>query len=126
MIDGLELWPIVLYILTAIFCLGSSATFHWMYVRNEWLMKILNRLDLASISVLIYGSSASILFYVFYCERLYFYIYFTILTVACIVIFSISMQDWIYQPHMAAFRGNMYVGLGLFSALAMVHVVIQQ
>lgn len=126
MIEGLEIWPIVLYILTAIFCLGSSAAFHWMYVRNQWLMMILNRLDLASISVLIYGSSASILYYIFYCEKLYFYIYFTVLTVTCAIIFTMSMQDWIYQPGMAAFRGNMYIGLGIFSGVAMVHVAVQK
>ena len=88
-------------------------------------MKILNRIDLGGISILIYGSTVSIIYYAFYCEMLYFYIYFTILTLSCGFVFAVSMQDWVYEKDKSKFRGNMYVALGIFSATSAFHMAFE-
>lgn len=124
MIDELEIWPIVLFLLTAVFCLGSSTIFHWFHPKNPSLCKILNRIDLAGVSILIYGSSVGALFYCFYCKKIYFWIYFATMTVACSTIFGVSMMDWFYQNKYKALRTYVYIFLGLLSGVAMVHALL--
>ena len=124
MIDNLETWPIVLFLLTAVFCLGSSTIFHWFHPKNPSVCKILNRIDLAGVSILIYGSSIAALFYSFYCQMNLFWIYFTIMTIACSTIFGISMMDWFYLNKYKALRTYVYIFLGLLSGVAMLHAIL--
>ena len=126
MIADLEIWPILLFLATAIFCLGCSTIFHWFHPKNLKLCKILNRLDLAGISILIYGSSVSVLYYISYCQKAFFWSYFAVFTVSCGVIFSISMMDWYYANKNKTLRTYIYIVLGLVSGIAMIHAAINQ
>lgn len=122
--NGLEIWPIVLFLSTAVFCLGCSTVFHWFHPKNHKVCKILNRLDLAGISLLIYGSAVAALFYFFYCQQSWFWIYFVILSIASGTIFGISMMDWFYMNKYKALRTYVYIALGIFSGLSMIHAFI--
>lgn len=119
-IEDLETWPILLYFSCAIFCLGSSTIFHWFNPKNRTVFKILNRIDLASISFMIWGSTTSVLFYCFYCDKFWFYFYFVLLIVSCSSVFVVSMFNFLYQNSYRKFRGNMYVILGLFSSVSVI------
>lgn len=123
--ESLQIWPILLYISTVVFCLGSSTIFHLFHPKNPQLMKILNRIDLAGISFLIYGSSIAMIYYAFYCQQIYFWLYFTVLGLVSSFVFGVSMQDWVYHKSKAAFRGNMYVALGIFSGFSFLHVLVE-
>lgn len=59
--------PLMIMILSAIVCLGCSATFHLLSVQSPLAHSILARLDYAGISVLIYGSVVPIIEYRFAC-----------------------------------------------------------
>jgi len=61
--QNLAVWPIAVYFLSATFCLGCSAIFHWFYVKSPWVYKILHRMDLTGIVVLIFGSVVPVIFY---------------------------------------------------------------
>ena len=126
MIGDLETWPIICYSCTVIFCLGSSAIFHWFYPKSLRMMTILNRLDLAAISVLIWGSCMSMTVYIFYCHKIWLYFYLALMTLLCLFVFVVSMQDWIYHPSKIAFRGYMYIALGVASAAPLAHSIIAQ
>lgn len=117
----LAIWPLVLFLSTAVFCLGCSTLFHWFHPKNERLCKILNRLDLAGISLLIYGSSVCALYYIFYCYSATFWTYFVILTVSAGVVFSISMMDWYYKNENKPLRTYVYIALGLLSGVSLGH-----
>lgn len=120
----LEIWPLFVFLSTAVFCLGCSTVFHWFHPKNHKVCKILNRLDLAGISILIYGSSIAALFYIFYCQKGWFWVYFTLLTVASTSIFGISMMDWFYLNKYKPLRTYVYIILGLFSGISLVHALI--
>lgn len=64
-------------------------------------------------------------FYLFYCQKLWFYFYAGLLTLMCAFVFSVSMQDWIYLHKYRRLRGNMYVILGLLAALGAVHSILK-
>jgi channel protein (hemolysin III family) len=120
-IGDLSTWPVIGYSMTVVFCLGSSTLFHWFYPKSCKVKKVLHRLDLASISVLIWGSCMAVTVYVFYCDKFWLWFYSMIMSILCGIVFTISMQDWIYHPSTKAFRGYMYIALGITSAAPIIH-----
>ena len=126
MISNLEIWPILLFLSTAVFCLGCSTIFHWFHQKNKTISNILNKLDQAGISILIYGSTVSLLYYLSYCKKMFFLIYFIIFTVSSSTIFCLSMMDWFYSNENKALRTYILIGLGLVSGGAMFHTIINQ
>lgn len=65
----LERWPVFIMLVSAIICLGCSATFHWFCAHSPMVHDLLNRLDYAGISILIAGSCYPPYYYFFYCEK---------------------------------------------------------
>ena len=126
MISNLQIWPILFFLATAVFCLGCSTIFHWFHPKNSKLCKILNRIDLAGISILIYGSSVSVLYYISYCKMTFFWIYFGLFTVGSTSVFSISMMDWYYENKNKTLRTYIYMVLGLVSGLSLLHAIINR
>lgn len=63
------IWPLVINILSACFCMGCSAIYHLMCVKNPTCQQTLSRLDYGGISVLIFGSAFPVLYYGFACEQ---------------------------------------------------------
>lgn len=116
----------VLFLTTATFCLGCSTIFHWFHPKNSNVCKILNRLDLAGITILIYGSSVGALFYTFYCQKACFWTYFTIMTIASSTLFAVSMMDWFYQNKYKTLRTYLYIILGLLAGVSMMHALLQR
>lgn len=126
LIENLEMWPLVLFLATATFCLGCSTIFHWFHPKNHNVCKILNRLDLAGITILIYGSSVGALFYTFYCQKVWFWTYAAIMTVASSTLFCVSMMDWFYLNKYKPLRTYLYMTLGLLAGASLIHALLQR
>ena len=62
-------WPLFVFLCSAMFCLGCSATFHLFHIENKAINDMLNRLDYGGISVLIMGSSYPAIFYTYACKK---------------------------------------------------------
>jgi adiponectin receptor len=60
-------WPIMVFVFSAFFCLGCSATFHLFSAYSSTINRFMSRLDYAGISLLIAGSSYPLNYYFFYC-----------------------------------------------------------
>lgn len=58
----------IVYMLSALLCLGFSAVFHLFYPLSRKTNDILQRLDMAGISILIFGSCFTCSYYIYYCE----------------------------------------------------------
>ena len=125
-IPNLPKWPIILYFLTAIFCLLSSTAFHWFSTKSLKVNNILHRLDMASIAILVWGSSISLLYYIFFCDYFWLRLYFMMSTLSCLFVFYISMQAWVHEQKWLVFKGNMYVILGVFQGIPIFHGVIKR
>lgn len=63
------IWPLAVHAFAAVFCMGCSATYHLMYVRNIATAKILIRLDYGGITVLIFGTCVPVIIYCFTCSQ---------------------------------------------------------
>jgi adiponectin receptor len=82
---GLKVWPIVVFLLSACFCLFTSASYHLFNCHSRQLNDVLLLLDYVGISVLIAGSFYPPIFYGFYCKTSFLYLY-----LAAVSIISVS------------------------------------
>lgn len=64
----MEKWPIVVFLLSAVTCLTTSASYHLFNCHSLTVSNLLLLLDYAGISVLIGGSFLPPIFYGFYCD----------------------------------------------------------
>ncbi|KAA0166427.1 hypothetical protein FNF27_07499 [Cafeteria roenbergensis] len=62
-------WPALVFVASALLCLGCSMTFHLFWVVSERTYRLLARLDYVGIAVLIAGSTCPIIEYVLACDR---------------------------------------------------------
>ena len=60
-------WPLVAYLLTAMFCLGCSTTCHLCYVKDRTISYIVSHLDYWGISILFLGSCYPFIAYKYAC-----------------------------------------------------------
>ena len=116
-VHHLEYYPIFVFIFGAVCCLGSSALFHWFQPLNQVIAKILHKLDYAGIALLNFGSSYAAFFYYFYCQPICFYLCCGFIFIACMVVFFVSLTDWIDKNEHATFKGLMYGFLGISNVL---------
>lgn len=120
----LEYFPIVIYVICVIACLGFSTTFHTFKCVSRSTHKILHRLDMAGISILNFGSSYSILYYAFYCRPIIRNIYPYVLLIACLTVFFVSLGDKIHQFNNIKYKGIMFASLGLSNVVPFTHLCI--
>jgi len=89
--EDVSKWPIVAFLFTALFCLGSSTACHWFYAKEKRLCRMLTTLDYWGITTLILGTSYPFISYRYACGYLVVYRYIfvvilTLITVACMVV----------------------------------------
>ena len=118
----LEYYPVIVFIICAILCLGFSTIFHWFHVMNPTVYKVLHKLDYAGISFLNFGSSYACFFYYFYCNAWLFRIFGGLIFIACTIVFVVSMTDYMDRPENTTQKGLMYGGLGISNLLPSIFI----
>ena len=119
----IEIYPIIVFIIGAVLCLGLSAIFHWFHPLNEKVCKILLKLDYSGISLLNFGSSFSIFYYYFYCSPAILFVSSSFIFAACFSVFLVSLTNWIDYPENKKLKGFMYVALGASNLIPAVMIV---
>jgi adiponectin receptor len=120
----LEIYPLFIYFSCAVFCFLASVIFHWFWTISETIGKILNRIDFAGISIMMFGSSYATFYYSFYCMPFYRNLYITLSFILCFSVFIISLGDMIHKPKYMKLKVFMYGGLGITNFLPYFHIVI--
>ena len=120
----LEYSPIVIYTLCAIACMGFSAIFHTFTSMSYKVHKILLKLDMAGISFLNFGSSYAVFYYAFYCKPVALNIYSSILLVACLTVFIVTLGDKIHKVEYVTYKALMFAFLGLSNVVPFTHLGI--
>ena len=64
-------WPITVFVLCAIRCLGGSAIFHNFLCVSKKVKDVLQTLDYTGICILICGSYVPVIYYSFFCYQTY-------------------------------------------------------
>jgi len=119
----LSRWPIIVFLISAVFCLLCSAVFHLFYCLSHRANQILLRLDYAGVSILITGSAFPAFVYGFYCQFIYAKIYLTLIGTTSLIVFFVSLGDKIHSEPYRGLKSIMYGSLGVFAGLPMLHIL---
>ena len=86
--QGVSKWPLVAYLICALFAFGMSTACHWLYVRSEHIDKLVHQLDYMGIAILFLGSSYPYITFKYACGpfivwRYAFISWISVLTIVC-------------------------------------------
>jgi len=112
------------FFIGAILCLACSTLFHTVSCHSKHISTIFSRLDYAGIALLIVGSTIPWLYYGFYCQfytKLTYIIAISVLGSLTLLLLTLEKFD---EPEYRTFRTLVFVGLGLVSALPIIHFLI--
>ena len=131
-VSGLELaagatappvWPLAVFLCGVSACLGMSATYHLYEPLSRATARLLQRLDYAGISILIFTSNVAPIFYVYYCEMdsaLCYIAISLIINCACIVL---GLSDKFASEQWRKARAAAYVLSGALGVVPVAHAL---
>mmetsp|Transcript_10934 Transcript_10934/g.14750 ORF Transcript_10934/g.14750 Transcript_10934/m.14750 type:complete len:226 (-) Transcript_10934:76-753(-) len=114
-LNEVPLWPLGINIFSACFCMGCSALFHLLYVKNQRYQTNLSRLDYGGISILIFGSTFPVCYYAMACPQIDVAknIILWSLAAVCLACFIVTLIPEFDKPKYQKVRAIMYIVLGL-------------
>ena len=65
-LESIPRWPIIVFLCSAIICLGNSTLFHMFLCVSHIVKDILQTIDYCGIAILISGSYVPVIYYTFY------------------------------------------------------------
>jgi adiponectin receptor len=92
---------------------------------NSKVYEILHRLDLSGITILIFGSAVSMVYYSFYCSIYEWYTWIILQGVSCFGTFILSMCDWFNEEKWAKVKSGIYALCGLFAGTVQINIAIE-
>ena len=120
----LEVYPIWIFIISAICCMGFSTIYHTFFPISKKVYHTLHKLDHAGISILNFGSSFAMFYYFFYCDTFFQTFYSIFIFINCMVVFGFSMGESVHKPKNSKWKAVMYASLGLSNLIPMIHLVV--
>lgn len=109
------------FLLSAMACLGCSATYHTVACHSERTALSYNRLDYAGIVLLIVGSNVPALHFGFHCHPHLRTLYTTLVTIWGTIALYIVTQPKFTVPKYKTLRAMIFIALGLSAVLPVVH-----
>ena len=117
-------WPLMVHLLSAVFCLGSSAAYHLVYIESPKISAIFSTLDYGGICILIMGSTYPLIFYVFACDQVSFQrnFFLTFITVSSIGSFVTLLIPRFASPSNKSFKSILFIILGISAFSPFVYI----
>lgn len=112
-----DFYPIAVYLITVITCLSLSTIYHTFKPVSLKTQKVLQRLDMAGISILIFGSTFAADCYFFYCEISLWWIYVSLSFFSCFAVFVVMLFEKMHSPEMNHVKGLSYGVLGVVNGM---------
>lgn len=117
-------WPIAVFIVSAVACMGVSALFHLFYIVSPYLNGLLSRLDYSFISLLIFGSQVPCIYYSFYCQPHLVVGYLSLAAVTNGANFVMGLSRRFGVKEWRGVRAASYVLAGAFGAIPFAHLLL--
>lgn len=120
----LATWPIVVFLISAALTLFFSATFHCFYVHSSAVLSILQRLDYAGISFLIFGSSVPMIYYGLYCHIGLIIVYTTLIGISTAIAFYFNVSETMMKAEFRGYRFGAYVVSAFMGVIPVIHMML--
>lgn len=117
----LEVWPVVVFIISVGLCLLGSTVFHLFGCSSPWVYRTLRRVDMSTVGLNTFGCLFPICYYMFYCEGWRLVIYGCFQSISLLVLQMCSSQDWFYKSENTRLRSNIFLITSLAIGLPCLH-----
>ncbi|KAJ3295781.1 hypothetical protein HK104_002341 [Borealophlyctis nickersoniae] len=112
---------IIIFMLSAVTCLGCSATFHTCCCHSQAVARKWNKADYVGIVVLIVGSFIPTLYYGFYCEPVLQAIYIAGISILGFITVGLCLSSLFTRPEYRTTRTVNFIALGLSGVIPLIH-----
>lgn len=102
-------------------CLGFSTVYHIFRPLSRKVNNLLYRLDIAGISILVFGSCFACSYYIYYCHPKLQLFYGIIEFVTCFSVFIITYLERFNKKEYVPLKGMLFGALGLGNGLSFGH-----
>lgn len=116
------LWPVFVFLVSAITCLSFSTAYHLLHVVNKRVAELLARLDYVGIAFLTAGSNVSLLRLTFHCSPAAGDLYLAITLALCTAAAVLGLMDRFQKPEWRKRRALVFVLTGLGGIAPAAHV----
>ena len=113
--------PLLPFLISAITCLSASSAFHLFSNHSAVVAANLNQVDFACISLLIWGSFVSSLYYGFTCDAHLRNAYIAMITTIGLTCFYVSLKPNFRTSIWRPFRSSMFAAMGLSAVFPVLH-----
>jgi adiponectin receptor len=117
------LWPIGVFLASAVACLSISTLFHTLHVVNRRVFEVLARADYTGIALLIGGSNVPCLWYGFWCNPNLQVVYIIAQAVLCVICVAVGMLDAFQAPSWRLHRMSLFVATASFGSVPLFHLL---
>ena len=109
--------PMVVFVISAMLCLGASAACHLYYAFSLRYNLFMSKLDYAGITALIAGSFFPVIFYGLHCNPIAKRVYMTCILVLSLMTLRVMLSDQYLSPEYNLTRTLLFVALGFFGVI---------
>jgi len=109
----------------ACICFGFSWTFHTVCCHGNRVSCIFAKLDYSGIALMVMGSKVPFLYYSFYCDTVWKFVYILIMCTLGTMCVLMSQSETFSQPEYRGLRAGIFSGLGLSAIIPVTHIFIQ-
>ena len=120
----LGIWPLFVFLISAIICLAFSSIFHLIGNISTNYHRILSRFDYGGVCLLITGSCYPPYYYFFYCEPKYRLFYLTFMTTFGLTTFGLCLTNGFNLPDKRILRGSSFLIFGISAGIPILHSII--
>lgn len=120
-VTGTDIFIFVFFLLTAVICLGLSATYHTLMNHSHEVEQMFLRFDLVGIAVLTIGDFVSGIYMIFWCEPLQRNIYWSMIGILGSATIIIMLMPHFRGKKFRIFRALSFVGTGLSGFAPLIH-----
>ncbi|EQC36196.1 hypothetical protein SDRG_06307 [Saprolegnia diclina VS20] len=117
------LWPIAVFIVSAVVCLTMSSVYHLLFVQSPRASLLLSQLDYAGIILMIAGSFFPVIYYSFYCNQWALNAYLGIVSVLAIGSFAASLIPAFGKY--PSVRSAVFLSMGFFGVVPIAHLIFE-
>lgn len=116
-------WPIYIFVISAMICLGCSTVYHLFSAHSHKAHKLTSTLDYAGISILIAGSFYPAIYYIYYCHEELIIIYLAGISIFSVGVFLSSFSPTFHKPKYNWLRGLTFLILGCLGLIPCLNLI---
>ena len=122
---GGAVWPLVLYLCSAVVCLSMSTLYHCFgLAMSERMMAIFSRLDFTGIAALIYGSIFAVIYYSLFCQPWLQSCYLTLVSLIALPKIAACTTQTYMQEEYRNVRVVSFVAFGFCGIVPLAHAIV--